>query len=156
MDLTKVFDSQQNKTVNMHPKRALFLCAAYSSRFTFANESEKLKTQNYIEMEKNIMPHALPPESKKLEDGQYVVTTIESKITNGKYGEQEEITCITSEGESCRIWVSLTSRKAIDQAVRAGIAKMNADGSWDLVLGAQCQMIVVGGKTIIAPVAVTK
>jgi len=152
MDLTKVFDSQQNKTVNMHPKRALFLCTAYSSRFTFANASEKLKTQNYIEMEKNIMPHALPPESVNIKDGTYNITTIENKVTNGKYGEQEEITCITSDGEKCRVWVSMNSRKSVDAAAKAGIVQINPDTSWDVILGAQCQMIIVGGKTMLAPV----
>jgi len=129
MNLSVVYDAQQGKEINMAPKLASHLCTSYPGRFTFANSSEAIANQNYIEMEKNIMPHALPPESTKLDDGSYVVTTIESKITNGKYGEQEEITCITSDGKTCRIWVSLMSRKAIDQAVRAGIAKMNADGS---------------------------
>ena len=153
MELTLVYDSQQDKAIRMHPKRALCLCTAYFTRFTFASEGEKLKTETYIKNGENIMPHAMPPESKKLEDGQYIITTIESKVTNGKYGEQEEVTCITSEGDACRIWISVTSRKSVEQAARAGIVKVNPDESWDVVLGAQCQMIIVGGKTILAPVA---
>ena len=91
----------------------------------------------------------MPSETKALDNGKHTLTALEVKTTTGTYGPQEEVTCCTDAGTLTHVWIGHNSRKKIDAAIGAGLAKLEPNNQeWNIVIGARFDVFVAGGKII--------
>lgn len=123
----------------MPDKKANHFANAYPTRFSICFKQQEDK-----------MPQ-LPQEKKALPNGAHILIALDVETTKGMYGEQEEVTCMLENSPETltRVWVTHKTLAQIKAAAAAGLVCIDeANGSWEVVIGARFQVFVAGGKVV--------
>ncbi len=93
----------------------------------------------------------MPQEKKALPNGVHTLLALEVETVRGKYGEQEEVTCMLESDPAVltRVWVSHKNLQQVRQAAAAGLVVIDEENqSWEVVVGARFQVFIAGGNVV--------